>query len=68
MGERTNREGLTWDEWAAAAALPTERIYRKNLFFDRDGYPPRKYPKQRRAWREGEDPTEWRAEKCRERA
>jgi hypothetical protein len=50
---------MTWNEWAAAAALPMLRV---------DGHegrgewwPPHAYRKQRKAWRTGEDPTEWRA-------
>ena len=45
----TNREGLTLQEWLAAANLG-EKTY--TLEEER---------KQRKAWRDGEDPTEWAA-------
>lgn len=44
----TNSEGLTLDEWMRAACA-----YR---LFDPDDY-----AKLKRAWRAGEDPTEWAA-------
>jgi hypothetical protein len=59
-GTLLNREGMTWNEWAAAAALPMHRVYDREFSIG-EGWPPRFYRKQRKAWRAGEDPTEWRA-------
>lgn len=50
-----NKEGLTWEEWATAAFLPWpggDWLY---------GHPAHLFRKERRAWRAGEDPCDWRA-------
>lgn len=63
--EKTNREGLTWAEWAYAAGVP-EPVYQLGVGFDNDvvrfspntkGYSAH-FRKERKAWRAGEDPTE----------
>lgn len=63
-----NKEGLTWEEWAYAAAIP-EPIYQQGVGFEGGvvrfshalrGYRNR-FRKERKAWRNGEDPTEWKA-------
>lgn len=51
--DQTNKEGLTWDEWARAAFLKPVGSYGT---FDPSSFRP-----ERKAWRDGEDPTEWRA-------
>lgn len=52
---RTNKEGLTYAEWRAAAGLP-EAAKR-----ERSDLPPRDERGHARAWIFGEDPTKWRA-------
>jgi hypothetical protein len=68
MGQ-VNSEGLTWPEWAYAAAVP-EPVYG---WVPLEGQDPRCdhgvrgkarfFRKERAAWRRGEDPSEWRKEK-----
>jgi len=67
MMDKTNREGLTWPEWAYAAAIPEPTNATPNMCFfvhgrehGTPGYA-RAFRRERRAWRLGEDPTEWRA-------
>lgn len=75
----TNCEGLTWPEWAYAAAIPEphcrwiglgasifnhetkewERGPDYRVGHDRCGYA-HLFVKERRAWRNGEDPSEYR--------
>lgn len=50
-----NAEGLTWTEWAAAAGLPFSDL-RYELYHP--VLPA--WRAERRAWRNGEDPTDWR--------
>lgn len=54
----TNAEGLTWPEWAYAAGVPPEFGLAPTL----DAL----YA-WRSAWRTGEDPSEWRAGRQKER-
>jgi len=57
MLNQTNKEGLTWLEWARAAT-----VYDDNVM-SRFGDPNTIYiefDKAMTAWRNGEDPTEWR--------
>lgn len=75
----TNREGLTWPEWAYAAAVlepPTRGLGVPAPRWNPDTQEPEEFPihrthhgmrgyawrfrKERAAWRNGEDPTEWR--------
>jgi len=68
--EQMNKEGLTWSEWAYAAAIeepPTRGIglgANTNIIHRTHhgmrGYA-RHFRNERKAWRNGEDPTEWRA-------
>jgi hypothetical protein len=63
---KINKEGMTWEEWAYAAAIPEPTHTMPNTSWihwrghDSPGYS-RHFRKERRAWRLGEDPTEWRA-------
>jgi len=55
---RTNVEGLTWEEWAYAAGVePTTPGY---VFAYGYSYPYDPQRELRRAWKAGEDPTDWR--------
>lgn len=64
--ERVNPEGLTWPEWAYAAGIAEPTRMKCASYFvhghshDHPGYA-QYFRKERRAWRHGEDPTEWRA-------
>lgn len=65
----TNVEGLTWSEWAYAAGVeepPLRHVGSGTASHDARGYA-WLYPTERRAWRAGEDPTDWRAERQKER-
>lgn len=58
--DRMNVEGMTWSEWAYAAAIP-ESFYRfAPVRQDHDEVPDpsRRFRKERKAWRAGEDPAE----------
>lgn len=56
----TNQEGLTFEEWVAAAgALTTDGVRRVLPWTSPGGYAWRPYPKWvRTSWREGVDPTD----------
>lgn len=56
---KTNREGMTWSEWAYAATIP-EWIGPFSSDHAATGHS-EFLRKERKAWRNGEDPTEWRA-------
>lgn len=64
-----NVEGMTWPEWAYAAGVREPHIRGIGLSVDGlfhgashhwRGYRDR-FPKERKAWKAGEDPSEWRA-------
>jgi len=48
---KINYEGLTWEEWAYAAAIPPEFGLAPSVA---------QLYEWRNAWKAGEDPTEWR--------
>lgn len=54
-----NGEGMTWEEWACAATIPYRGIYTGHTHIAIH-FPAALFRKERRAWRAGEDPTEWR--------
>lgn len=72
---QTNHEGLTWPEWAYAAGIqePKYRHAVKSggapvwVSHELPGYA-YLFVNERRAWRNGEDPTEWRADEGKSRA
>lgn len=74
---KVNPEGLTWAEWAYAAGIPEPFLWIPAPRWDpitqtadeppieraehgRRGYAHR-FRKERKAWRQGEDPSEWRS-------
>lgn len=65
---KTNCEGLTWDEWAYAAAIPEPTWDMRCTARFSNGYDhwqagySQHFRKEREAWRGGEDPTDWRAD------
>lgn len=56
LSRNMNREGLTWQEWADAAALP---LIGAHACYGH--HEPKLYSEEYKAWLECEDPTEWRA-------
>jgi hypothetical protein len=52
---QTNKEGLTWDEWLAAATFGL-RNSRRHTYSDKPAYDPKQLKK---AWRAGECPCDW---------
>lgn len=64
--EKTNHEGLTWPEWAYAAGVLEPRMLGHHATHEAAGYA-HLYVNERRAWRNGEDPTEWRADEDKNR-
>lgn len=56
--EEINREGLTWEEWAYAAGVEPTSPGRVTV--GSVAYPFDPQHKERRAWLQGEDPTDWR--------
>ena len=58
MTEPLNAEGLTWEEWAYAAGAPPKT--QGSVTIGGVVYPVDYDARRRRAWADGEDPTEWR--------
>ena len=63
LQEKVNAEGLTWSEWAYAAGVREPVMHGVWDAYTSHWVPGYAYlfRKERRAWRKGEDPTEWRA-------
>jgi hypothetical protein len=47
-----NSEGLTWEEWKNAVGISGAQVW----------------PKHKEAWRQGEDPSDWRASEAAEKS